>query len=830
MKLFFTLPGKTWFRTVQKLLIAGIAFLLVNTAAAQTVRTASNASQLNAAIAASNPGDTIIMTNGTWTNVTINFNAIATAVQPVVLRAQTPGKVILNGSSSLIFSAPYLMVNGLYFKGGALTTGSIVRFNSTNCRLTNTAIVDYNPPLTSTSYYWVYFDGSYNRVDNCYFKGKNHHQPTIGNDASGSRYNTADHCYFKDMGGSGNGSEIFRIWGYGGNEELGTDGAFFTIEYNLFDAADGEGLEMISLKSNRNIVRYNTIKNTKGEITLRSGNFNTIEGNFIFGNNKDGSRGIRLTGQYHKIINNYIENVKEDAIVVYAGEYIDTYLTPDYQPILRAGTPLGRVPAYGPVKNTIIAHNTIVNPGGDGMELGAAYKVSWPTAQRVLLPENCTIANNVIIKNGGTAIRSPVQDLNPPLDIFNFQPNIFEGNVIYGAVLSMNPAPASGIITQNPLISLTNGLYRPSASSPLINAGVGTYVTEDIDGQMRDANPDIGADEYANTMITRKPLTPQDAGPQWIYGVEEGEASLDITDNGGIITAQYANTGNAAENYPGVIDNNTATKYFISNKTALWIQYQSTVSAAVVKYTLTSANDVPGRDPKDWTLLASNDSLTWSTLDTRTGETFSSRLLTKTYTISNTQPYTYYRLVITANNGSTGTQLAEWELIKGEDPEAENPFDITDNKGTITAQYANTSTPAENFPSLIDDNATTKYFISNRTSLWVQYKSTVPAIAVKYTITSANDVPARDPGSWTVQGSNDSVSWVTLDTRTNETFETRFLIKTYTFENTTPWLYYRLNITANNGATGTQFAEWEIYQRKMQTLSFEDIPLITWRH
>ena len=664
MKQLLNLPGKTYFRPGQKLLVAVFAFLLVYTSTAQTVRTVTNASQLTAAIAASNAGDTIIMSNGTWTNVTINFNATATAALPVVLRAQTPGKVILNGSSSLLFSAPYLIVNGLYFSGGALTTGSIVRFNSTNCRLTNTAILNYNPPSVSTSYYWVYFDGSYNRVDNCYFKGKNHHQPTIGNDASGSRYNTVDHCYFKDMGGSGNGSEILRIWGYGGNEELGTDGAFFTIEYNLFDAADGEGLEMISLKSNRNIVRYNTIKNTKGEITLRSGNFNTVEGNFIFGNNKDGSRGIRLTGQYHKIINNYIENVTEDAIVVYAGEYIDTFLTPDWQPILRAGTPLGRVPAYGPVKHTTIAHNTIVNPGGDGMEIGAAYKVSWPTAQRVLLPENCTIANNVIIKNGGTAIRSPVQDVNPPLDIFNFQPNTYEGNVIYGAVLNMNPAPASGIITQNPLISLTNGLYRPSGSSPLINAGQGTYVTEDMDGQTRDSNPDIGADEYANTSITRKPLTPQDVGPQWINDVDEDGSSLDITDNNGTITAQYTNTSKPAENFPSLIDNNTATKYFISNRTSLWVQYKSTVAAIAVRYKITSANDVPTRDPRNWNLQGSNDSVSWVTLDTRTDETFATRALVKTYTFENTTPYLYFRLNITANNGATGTQFAEWEIYQ----------------------------------------------------------------------------------------------------------------------------------------------------------------------
>ena len=664
MKLFLTLPGKMHFRPGQRLLTAGFVFLLAYTAAAQTVRTAASVSQLNTAIAASNPGDTIIMINGTWTNVAINFNANATAAQPVVLRAQTPGKVILNGSSNLIFAAPYLIVNGLYFKEGALTSGAIVRFNSTNCRLTNTAIVNYNPPSASTSYYWVYFDSSYNRVDNCFFKGKNHHQPAIGNDASGSRYNSADHCYFKNMGGSGNGSEIFRIWGYGGNEELGTNGAFFTIEYNLFDAADGEGLEMISLKSNRNIVRYNTIKNTKGEITLRSGNFNTIEGNFIFGNNKDGSRGIRLTGQYHKIINNYIEGIKEDGIVVYAGEYIDTFLTPNWQPILRAGTPLGRVPAYGQVKHTIIAHNTIVNPGGDGMEIGAAYKASWPTAQRVLLPENNTIANNVIVKNGGTAIRSPVQDVNPPLDIFSFQPNIYEGNVIYGATLNMNPAPASGIITQNPLISLTNGLYRPSNGSPLINTASGTYVTADMDGQARDGNPDIGADEYSNSMITRKPLTPQDAGPQWIDEADEEGFFLDITDNGGIITAQYANTSKPAENFPSLIDNNSTTKYFISNRTSLWVQYKSTVPAIAVKYTLTSANDVPSRDPRNWTLQASNDGVSWVTLDTRTNEIFETRSLTKTFTFENTTTYQYYRLNITANNGATGTQFAEWEIYE----------------------------------------------------------------------------------------------------------------------------------------------------------------------
>jgi hypothetical protein len=153
-----------------------------------------------------------------------------------------------------------------------------------------------------------------------------------------------------------------------------------------------------------------------------------------------------------------------------------------------------------------------------------------------------------------------------------------------------------------------------------------------------------------------------------------------------------------------------------------------------------------------------------------------------------------------------------------------NPFDLTDNGGTITAQYSNTSKPAENYPSLIDNTHTTKYYQSGRKALWVQYRSTVPAIVTRYTITSANDVPDRDPRDWNLAGSNDGVNWTVLDSRTGQSFSSRFLKKTYSFENTFSFTYYRLNITANNGNTGTQFAEWELFQRKNQEISFGAIP------
>jgi hypothetical protein len=153
--------------------------------------------------------------------------------------------------------------------------------------------------------------------------------------------------------------------------------------------------------------------------------------------------------------------------------------------------------------------------------------------------------------------------------------------------------------------------------------------------------------------------------------------------------------------------------------------------------------------------------------------------------------------------------------------------DITDNGGIITGQYPNTTKPSEDIPSLIDNNTATKYFRSGRTALWIQYKSAAPAKVTKYTLTSANDVPARDPKNWTLQGSNDTITWTTIDSRSNETFATRGLTKAYTCTNTTAYRYYRLNITSNNGDTGTQLAEWELFEQQTSpmTATAKEVPV-----
>ena len=213
---------------------------------------AATPADLDTALAAAKPGDTIQLRDGAWGGCP-HSAAAGTATAPITIRAETPGEVIFSGSSRLTFTAPHVAVTGIRFQDGAIAKGSVIAFRSNHCRLTDIAIVNYNPQDVLTSYYWVYFEGNDNVVERSLFAGNNHMGPLVGNAIKDARHNVVRQCHFKDIASSQgrNGMEIFRFWGYGGNEELGDDGASFTIESNLFEHADGESMEIVSLGERR---------------------------------------------------------------------------------------------------------------------------------------------------------------------------------------------------------------------------------------------------------------------------------------------------------------------------------------------------------------------------------------------------------------------------------------------------------------------------------------------------------------------------------------------------------------------------------------------------
>src|SRR5665213_4194202 len=88
----------------------------------------------------------------------------------------------------------------------------------------------------------------------------------------------------------------------------------------------------------------------------------------------------------------------------------------------------------------------------------------------------------------------------------------------------------------------------------------------------------------------------------------------------------------------------------------------------VTRYTLISSLGSPDHDPTAWRLLGANDGgHTWTVVDVRTNQTFSSRSQRLTFGVRHAAPYNIYRLQIDARNSETisvdmSVQLAELYL------------------------------------------------------------------------------------------------------------------------------------------------------------------------
>jgi hypothetical protein len=106
-------------------------------------------------------------------------------------------------------------------------------------------------------------------------------------------------------------------------------------------------------------------------------------------------------------------------------------------------------------------------------------------------------------------------------------------------------------------------------------------------------------------------------------------------------------------------DGDTSTKWFTGGSSSpFWVKVQYSEAVVIDGYSLTSANDMPDRDPKNWTLKGSTDGNTWVSMDTRSNEDFPSRYQTRTFSFSNTTAYQYYKFEF-QNNAGDSFQLAE---------------------------------------------------------------------------------------------------------------------------------------------------------------------------
>ncbi len=109
------------------------------------------------------------------------------------------------------------------------------------------------------------------------------------------------------------------------------------------------------------------------------------------------------------------------------------------------------------------------------------------------------------------------------------------------------------------------------------------------------------------------------------------------------------------------------------------------------------------------------------------------------------------------------------------------------------------------------DNEQQTKWLTFDTSGWLSYEFASATTIASYSITSANDVQARDPQDWRLEGSNDGINWQVLDNRSGERFSQRFQKKTYTISQPQAFKHTRLNVTSNLSGNILQLAEIELF-------------------
>jgi poly(beta-D-mannuronate) lyase len=461
-----------WRWILAGLSVAGVLGLPSPASAAE--HRVSSAEEIGRLAATLRPGDVLVMADGPWKDQEVVFRGKGTPEAPITLRAETPGRVILSGRSSLAIDGEHLVVGGLSL-AGVTSPGDALKLSGRHCRLTDTAIVD------STPKFYVHVSGTANRLDHCYLAGKTSDSPTLQVEAEGQpNRHRIDHNHFGPRPPLGrNGGETIRV-GYSG-QSMSDSGTL--VERNLFDRCDGE-IEIISNKSCGNAYRFNTFLDCAGMLTLRHGNRCLVEGNFFLGHHKRGSGGIRVIGVDHAIINNYIEGVDKGGFWVTSG-------IPD--------SPLN---GYYRARNVLIAFNTVVDSSGPYVELDAGFGSS----RRSLRPEDITIANNVFaLPADGVLLKGT------------------EGEGFHWTGNIASPAPRApehaGIRRVDPRLGRAeDGLWRPKADSPVREGAHSDFAMSmiDIDGQKRTGRYDIGCDQITEGPITNRPLKAADVGTSWM--------------------------------------------------------------------------------------------------------------------------------------------------------------------------------------------------------------------------------------------------------------------------------------------------------------------------
>ena len=449
-----------------KKIICLLVFATTLQANARKILVSSTAAIVDAGVQAK-PGDTLIIQKGIYNNCNLIISAKGTASQPIVFMAQVPGGVEFTGNSYLHITGNYITVSGVVFKDGFAGKNHVWQFShgkevANNSRITGSSIQSFNNPLRLDENHWLTMSGKSNRVDHCNFTNKTNLGVLVAvlldDDRSRINNHSIDSNYFgirKPLGS--NAGEMIRV----GVSQHCTFYSNTTIKNNFFEHCDGE-TEIISIKSCGNKVAGNVFKECQGAVVLRHGNENTVEGNLFYGNDKEGTGGVRVINEGNWIVNNFMSHCKgqgfRSPLAIMAGVF---------------NSPANR---YLPVRDAVIANNTFLNCSPFSISEGK-------DAERSVDPKNVLLLNNLFYSNK----TGPLCYTVPTIDSVIAAGNVFSASLTNPGVSGFN----AGAITLQ---------KWDSKGFPVIGASGANNATKKILDSLNTIASKRGVPAFSNTI------------------------------------------------------------------------------------------------------------------------------------------------------------------------------------------------------------------------------------------------------------------------------------------------------------------------------------------
>lgn len=466
-------------------------FTTVMAANAKSVKV-ENINQFNNQLKNLSAGDSIILSNGTWKDASLVFKGKGEKDKYIYLTAETPGKVSLEGASSLRISGQWLHVSGLVFKNGRTPRSTVIEFRTGsteyafNSVISECVIDKYNQPIKDSADHWVGLYGKKNTVEFCYFGGKSNEGTTLVVWPNDSNSINNGHKIYRNYFGprprlGSNGGETIRI----GTSHVCMNSSGTIVDGNYFERCNGE-TEIISNKSCDNIFVNNTFFESEGSLVLRHGDRGIVAGNWFIGNEKINTGGVRVINEGHLIYNNFFYKLRGD----------------DFRSALAVMNAIPDSPlnGYMPVKNVIIANNTYYDcstPWAFGVGLGER--------NRIIKPEGTLLLNNLVYSpNEAELIKFYDQT-----DGVSFDNNLLIGN--------KGVSTQKGTI-QGDVLKSKVGDFEIVYSN--IKAKKLPFVKYDILGQKRD-DAVIGAFQTKGEKAEVELATSKNCGPVWYKPVSE---------------------------------------------------------------------------------------------------------------------------------------------------------------------------------------------------------------------------------------------------------------------------------------------------------------------